>query len=333
MGSAWGQTPHARDHDSTQYQSYREQLTARIYLSRKYTVIKFTPPEKSLSPILKYRANTSLNVGIGASYRSLTLNIGIGVSSFNPNSEKGETKYLDMQGHFYTRKWNYDFMGQVYHGFYLTPEGLAAPEGENYYVRNDMHLELFGIAAFRALNDRKFSYQAGLVQNEWQKKSAGSFLIGGEAFYGSIHADSSLVPSELDPGYAEKDISKVHFLEIGPGIGYAYSLIIKKHFFILASAAICLDLRYSQEIYQANMPGRLDFTPNFSARAGIGYNSQKWSLSILWFSTRIHVLGAESDYRYSLSPGNYRLIYARRFTLAHEVKKVINPVNDLIEPN
>ena len=63
----------------------------------------------------------------------------MGFARFNPNEEKGKTKYLDLQGHFYTRKWNVAFFGRIfYKGYYLTPAGLAAPQGEPYYIRPDM---------------------------------------------------------------------------------------------------------------------------------------------------------------------------------------------------
>jgi Domain of unknown function (DUF4421) len=120
------------DHDTTYYKSYRSVLTARLYLSRKYNVLSFNPPAPATS--FKYRATTSLNLGIGATYHVFTLNIGIGITKFNPNNEKGNTKYLDLQGHFYARKWNVDILGEFYKGYYLTPQGLAAPPGEKYYL-------------------------------------------------------------------------------------------------------------------------------------------------------------------------------------------------------
>ena len=186
-------------------------LTARAYLSRKYNVLSFNPP----APVqpFQYRATTSLNLGIGATYHAFTLNIGIGITKFNPNKEKGNTKYLDLQGHFYARKWNIDLLGEFYKGYYLTPQGLAAPPGKPYYVRPDIGLSLVGFAFYRPLNQKKFSYQAGLLQNEWQKKSAGSILFGGEIYYGSIYGDSSLVPARIDPGISLLGMNKYHFFQ------------------------------------------------------------------------------------------------------------------------
>ena len=124
-------------------------LTARAYLSRKYTVLVLIRRNPLTS--FKYRSVTSLNIGIGATYHAFTLNIGVGINKFNPNKEKGDTKYLDLQGHFYARKWNIDLLGEFYKGYYLTPQGLAAPHGQTllsqagYRVKPDRICVLPGI--------------------------------------------------------------------------------------------------------------------------------------------------------------------------------------------
>ncbi len=318
------------DHDTSYYQSYRNKLTGRAYLSRKYTLLKLKPPEGEASQ-MTYRPNTTLNVGIGATYRSVTLNIGIGVNSFNPHHEKGKTHYLDLQTHFYARKWNFDLLGEFYRGYYLSPQGLASPDGKSYYVRSDMAVQFGGVAAYRVLNQKKFSYQAALVQNEWQKKSAGSLVVGGETYYGTIHGDSSIAPALVDPVYAQKGIHKVHFFEIGAGIGYAYTLVFDQHFFLLGSATVNLDFRYTREKEINKNADKFDFTPNFIFHAGAGYNTAKWGLSVLWVGDEIHIKGGSSSYQYLIRTGNYRLIYAKRFTINHKVRKVLQPINDLIE--
>jgi Domain of unknown function (DUF4421) len=318
------------DHDTSYYKTYRSMLTARGFLSRKYNVMSFNPPEP-VTPF-QYRATTSLNIGIGATYHAFTLNIGIGVSKFNPNKEKGDTKYLDLQGHFYARKWNIDLLGEFYKGYYLTPQGLAAPFGNEYYIRPDVGLSLIGFGFYRALNDQKFSYQAGLLQNEWQRKSAGSILVGGEIYYGAIYGDSTLTPASIDPKTAALGINKYHFFSFGPGIGYAYTLVFKEHFFILASATIDLAFRYSTEISSGlNTKAELfGFRPNYDLHAGAGYNGNKWSLSVLWVDTELFMRGESSGYHYTVAVGNYRLIYARRFNLSRKTKEILKPIPAII---
>src|SRR5450755_2748952 len=298
------------DHDTSYYVTYRSMLTARGYLSRKYNVLSFNPPSPTSS--FQYRATTSLNLGIGATYHAFTLNIGFGIVKFNPNSVKGNTKYLDLQGHYFARKWNVDLLGEFYKGYYLTPQGLAAPPGKEYYLRPDMGLSLIGFAFYRALNQKRFSYQAGLLQNEWQKKSAGSFLVGGEIYYGAIHGDSSLMPASIDPKGNALSIDKFHFFSFGPGVGYAYTFVFKEHFFVLGSATINLAFRYSTEISTPNdeHASHFGFRPNYILHVGAGYNSNKWDLSVLWVDTELFMKGQSTDYSYTIGVGNYRLIYA-----------------------
>lgn len=328
---AQGQGNRIRDHDTSYYASYRQKLTVRLYLSRKYTSLKFTPPPHEAIPIMTYRPNTSLNVGLGATYRAVTVDIGVGLTTFNPTHERGTTRYLDLQTHFYTRQWNVDLLGEFYKGYYLSPKGLGLgpAQSDNFYLRNDLALNLVGGSAYRALNDRHFSYQAALLQNEWQKKSAGSLLVGGQVFYGAVLADSTLVPTIVDPAYAALNITKMHFFEIGPGLGYAYCLVFARNFFLLASATVNLDFRFSSEIEPARVANKIDFSPNFIFYGGIGYNTEKWDLSAKWLANEIYVRGEASGYRYSISAGSYRLIYTRRFSLNRQTKKILKPIESL----
>jgi len=320
-------------HDTSYYESFRNELTARVYLSNKYNVIVMNPPGDDQVPQMSYRPNTKLAVGLGATYRSFTLNIAVGIAPLHEVEDRGKTKYFDLQWQFYARKWNFDFLGQFYRGYYLTPQGLGAADNKSYYVRNDLGVQMGGIAAYRALNDRRVSYQAGLVQSEWQKRSAGSFVIGGETFYGAMNGDSVLVPSSVDPAYAAKGIRQVHFFQIGPGIGYGYTLVYRKHLFALASVTANFDFRFAREIENDHNADRTDFTPNFRFHAGLGYNTRKWNLSVLWAGNRIYVKGGGSGYQYQISAGNFRLIYAHRFPINREIKKVLEPINQIIEQN
>ena len=322
---------HDLDHDSSYYSSYRNTITGRAFLSRKYTTLRFDPPGYSMAPRFAYQSNTSFNVGIGATYHAVTVNIGVGASRFSPE-ERGKTRYLDLQGHFYARKFNVDVLGEFYRGYYLSPRGRAAAPGEVYYKRNDLSLGLVGIAFYRAFNERNFSYQAGLLQNEWQKKSAGSFLAGGEIYYGAMHADSALTPKALDSVYANKDLDKLHFFQIGPGIGYAYTLVIKQHFFVLGSATFNLAVRYTRErdAGHGDFRDHIDFAPNYIFHAGVGYNNDNWCLSALWVSTTLNVKGPVSGYHYGVDTGNYRLIYARRFKVNRKVRSMLEPIPTLI---
>ncbi|KYP13136.1 DUF4421 domain-containing protein, partial [Flavihumibacter sp. CACIAM 22H1] len=230
----------AKKADSTYIQTYDSMLTGRFYFSRKYTSIHLGAA-KSIAN-LRYRPNTTLNMGIGATYRSFTLNLAYGFPFLNPEKGKGNTRYLDLQSHIYPRNWTIDFFGQFYKGYFLSPRGLGSNDLQRYYLRPDLGISLFGLAVYNLRNGERFSYRAAFLQSEWQKKSAGTLLFGGEVYAGSVSGDSVLVPSSIADQYDQREVRKIRFLELGPGAGYAYTFVVKKHWFLTGAATLNMDI-------------------------------------------------------------------------------------------
>jgi hypothetical protein len=155
------------------YVAFDEQITTRLYLAKKYTSLIMKAPGGIQS--LRYRPNSLTTLGISGSYKALSLSFGKGFGFLNPNKEeKGKTRSFDFGSHIYTRDWVTDIYAQFYKGYYLALGGAAGTADKNYYKRPDIKVSLLGLSAYRLLNGERFSYRAGFLQNEWQKKSAGS---------------------------------------------------------------------------------------------------------------------------------------------------------------
>ncbi len=304
--------------DTSYYRSYDRRLTTRLYLSQKYTRLELTAP-KGVSNA-RYRPNTTLNLGIGATFRSLTLNLAYGFPFLNPDQGKGKTSYLDLQTHLYGRKWIIDGFGQFYKGYFLHPKGLSAGSPDLYYLRPDLRVNLFGGAAYHAFNWRKFSYRAPLIQNEWQKKSAGSFLLGGEFDYAKTWGDRPLVPDSLRSQYQNASVTQVKIFEFGPGAGYAYTLVIKQHFFATAGVTGNLNLGFTREFSGATKVDRWGIAPNLLYRAVIGYNSPLWTANISLVNSTVLARGVNPSYDYMLRVGNVRLTVAHRFKAGKKLR-------------
>ncbi|MFT4032039.1 MAG: DUF4421 domain-containing protein [Siphonobacter sp.] len=309
--------------DTSYISTYNGQLTGRVYLSQKYSSLRLY----NGSTRVIYRPNTTLNLGVGATYQSLTLNLAYGFPFLNQNDAKGKTKYLDLQSHLYGRKWVYDLYGQFYRGYYLsTPYiPLFTTSSGEYYKRPDIYLRMVGLSSYHLFNGHRFSYRAALVQNEWQKKSAGSWMTGAEVYYGSIGADSTLIPMTYQP---QTEIRRVHFFKIGPGVGYAYSWVLNRHFFATASLTGNLNINITKEYIADEKLNRVNVRPNLNYRAVIGYNSQLWNVSLSLVNSDV-VLSGETLTNYLIRTGNYRLNVARRVPpgkhlrrLAREKKKL-----------
>lgn len=97
------------DHDTTYYVTYPGTLVGRFYFSKKYTSFMLPSPDDGQD--ITYRPNTLLTMGLGATYNNLTLNLSYGFDFLNKsNDDKGKTKSIDLQAHFFPRKWALDII-------------------------------------------------------------------------------------------------------------------------------------------------------------------------------------------------------------------------------
>lgn len=305
--------------DSAYYVSYEDQLTTRLFFSKKYTSFRYFDRDADVA--VRYFPNTTLNMGVGATYEWATLNLAFGFGFLNPDDGKGETKYLDLQGHFYSRKFFIDVLGQFYNGFYLIDDELKDASG-NYYLRPDIRVRAFGLSGHYITNHERFSYRAGFLQNEWQKKSAGTMLLGWQITWGNEEADSTLVPYAISGVHAEPTDQRMAFFETGPSIGYAYTLVVREHFFLMGSVTAAL-------VFGTNMVDNGEkeksssFIPNVSFKTFAGYNAARWALSLTFTNETLTIGNNTSDQLFALNAGNLRLNFVRRFVLSHEIKENI----------
>lgn len=298
-------------HDTSYYETYPHTVTGRLFLSQKYVHLNF--PGSGSASDLEYKANAKLNMGIGVTIHGFSISVFNGFSFLNKkDNAKGKTKGLDLQMHLYPRKWAIDLLALFPKGFYLDPKGFAAANSNSYYYRPDVKLTLMGLSAYRVPNKEKFSYRAAILQTEWQKKSAGSVLFGGQVYYGMIKGDSALVPTKVQSGYPQAGISKINFFGFGPGIGYAYTLVIAKHLFITGSLVGNLDLNFTNEEGMGKN-NKVALSPAEVFKAAAGYNSSSWNVSVNWTGSGLWFKGASSSENYFWPTGIYKLVVAKKF--------------------
>lgn len=318
----------APDHDTTYYESLKHLLTGRFYFSKKYTTLELGGAGGRAGVL--YRPNTTVNMGIGATYQSLSLNLAYGFQFLNQHPEKGETRYLDLQSHLYGRKWTIDLFGQFYKGYYLSPKGFAALNPESYYLRPDIRVHLLGAAVFRVFNERRFSYPAAFIQSEWQRKSAGSFIAGGEMYYGFSTGDSAFIPTVLAGHYPQRGIKTMRFIEFGPGAGYAYTWVIGQRLFLTGSFTLNMDLGFTREYSDSAMRNYFGISPNVIYRMVVGYNSRRWNYNFSIVNNSVTARGAASEHPYQIQTGNFRLTIAHRFDPGPRLKKRLRLLDRLL---
>lgn len=324
LDSNYFQIKQATAFDSGYYKTFPRTFTLRTYLSRKYNRLLVSEP----AGILTYRPNTPPSIGLGATYRFITINLSAGLGFFDP-SEKGKTHYFDLQSHIYWRTVTVDVFGQFYRGYYISPHSLNKAQDSS-YVRPDLKVNLVGIAGNYVFNFRRFSYRSALVQDEWQQKSAGSLLAGWAMYYGAIRGDSTLAPRSITTDSTGHEVHGAHFFEMGPSIGYVYTFVFKKHYFVTANGGLQAALGYTRE-YGNGVTDKVGITPNVSYRLAAGYNGNVWSLNAAWLNYQIAVIGVNANEAYRVKSGVYQLTLSRHFGLSARARRKINAVQDKIK--
>ena len=319
-GSLSAQTDSRDQFDSDYYESYTDMITSRVFLSQKYTALRIFGEDRSKD--LQYRPNTTLNLGVGATYGFFTLNLAYGFDFLNRvDKSKGKTRYLDLQSHIYPRKMSIDLFGQLYKGFYASPKDAVSQNAQDWYKRPDIRVQHFGAAAYYILNWRKLSLRSGMLQNEWQKRSAGSLLLGGEVYYGQNKGDSAFVPAQIADRFKQAGVTKMRYVDIGPGIGYAYNLVIKEHWYALGVLSSSFPISFQKQWRNGESEQKLSISPDILTRFGIGYNSDRMNISMMWVNSNVQTQGKNG--RYAIRTGNVRLNAAYRFMPGHKLRRKI----------
>ena len=309
--------PHAGAAMDQRYWTYDTNFIARIYWSQKYLN---TTISNGNMPKVQYRPNSKFALGVGATYGWFTMNISAGLAYLKPKTdERGETKAFDLQGHFYGPRAVIDLFLGHYEGYYLQPEGRGSVNGK-FYSRPDIESWQLGFSAYYAFNWHKYSLRAAYLQAAWQRKSAGSFLLGYELYNSQIKGDSALVPSLLANSEAAKQVRQSWLFNMGPGVGYAYTLVIAKHWFASGSLTAGVAASWARESsIAAPIFRKFSVQPLTSYKAALGYNAERFSVSATWANNTLYAKGSLG--KYAVSAGNARLHFAYRFIAGKKFRR------------
>ena len=164
---------------SDRYIDYSDQLLLKVMSVVKSNELMILNTNNKQSISLKPYGISSL--GFGFNYKWLGLGIAFGLPASAEEEELyGKTSRFDFQLNIYSKKFVIDAFAQQYRGFYVAnPNGLGPWNETSFPKRETMETFSLGVGGYYVFNHKKLSYKAAYVRNAVQKKSAGSFLLGG----------------------------------------------------------------------------------------------------------------------------------------------------------
>ncbi len=318
----WGQTEvqviPELDYDTNYVESYTHLLSLRMVGIQKSHEIIVNDSYKNSSLI--YRPNTNFSTGLGFNYKWMGLNIAFPLGFINNDEELyGKTDQFDLQMNAYGRKMGVDAFLQRYKGYYIQNIEEINPnwiEGTPYPQREDLVSIALGLEYYYSFNHRKYSFRSSFIQNEKQKKSAGSWLIGGYFNTFMIRANSGLLPQPIIKYYdIRMNLTRVNVSNIGVSGGYIYTLVFAKHFFTTLSLDLGISAQGANITNKQDENRRLsDFSGRIKFRVATGYNTEKWNIGLTTVSI-IQKFDINQNTEVSRTVGNIKIFVGRRFSV------------------
>jgi len=322
----------AGETDTNYVESYLDHLTSRVYASIKSAGVSIG--DNRIEEQIVYHPNEPLILGVGANYGILGLNIGFNFPFVNNDDHKyGETDYLDLQTHIYLRKLTLDLYMQYYKGYHQTDPNdwyTDWPTIDTLPKRPDLQSISLGLNGQYIFNDKKFSLRAPFLQNEWQKKSAGSFLVGGNIFFADIQGDSSLIPSTGgDTAFFDGlHFSQYRIINGGPIAGYAHTFVVKQHFFLTLMLVGGLSgggsWAYTSTKDEADRSG-FTVAGNLTGRIALGYNSKRFFVGVSYLGILIRNQSPVPETWLGYNTGMFRFNVVYRFRLKKDLRILSRP--------
>ena len=306
---------------------YRDELTTRIYLSRKQNGYNLS--EGLATPWLRYRTNDNLLLGIGYTYTFLTINLAVKMPFINKDDDiYGKSKYMDLTAHGIFRSTIVDLYLQWNTGYYISNPGNIIPDWEKdqgYPIRGDMRTNILGLNVQYLFNSSRYSYKAAFLQNEFQKRSAGSPIAGIEAHWMLGMTDSLMVPGTIPPfGFLNNaPFNRVDIVNMGINGGYAHTFVWKEKLYLSLSTTIGLSGGNNQvhnTINSTTCCSNFTVGMTSSSRVSLGYNSHHYYVGLSWIHFTMRNRVGDQGNWFAYTTGNIRLNFVRRFNLKRPIK-------------
>lgn len=207
------------------------------YLFTRLSINNYTESFEVLSDQIEYKIqpNTSYKLKLNAGYRFIAFSAAFSpgfIPGNNDDTRKGKSKVFSMGMTFYIKNWIQNVSFNRTKGFYLVNTADFVPnwdESSDDYIQFPelLYLGFYGHTAYKF--NPNFSLKAITNQSEHQVKSAGSFIpLLSYKYY--------IVDNQVELT-GQNSSQKTNNFEANLQLGYFYTLVISKRFYISGAAA------------------------------------------------------------------------------------------------
>lgn len=281
------------------FKSYNDKVTASIYYLDTSNNFQFVYPiSEGGTKVLNLIPNRKEQLGSSLSFKFVDLSFGFSSKFLNANKDNSGSKLLNFNARLYHKQWMQSFTYFYQKGFYVSQDGIdtAFPGFKS--------IKIGGATSY--IFNKKFSYKAIASQNEWQTKSAGSFIPNFSAYYTNLKYD----------GDGDKINGKTYLFSLAPS--YFYNLVLGKHVLVSAGLSLGAGIYFTEG--HAKAVSELDMSLK------TGYNSDSFfvfmNINYLNF-----VQGETSDIGLNDNISTVKITAGYRFNAPKKVTEIYDKIN------
>lgn len=314
--------------DTNYIEVYKDELTTRLYISRKQN--GYSLSDRFYQPWINYKTNDNILLGMGYTYSFLTINLGLKIPFVNQDDELyGKSKYVDLHTNFLFRSYIVDLYLQWNSGYYLSNPEKVYPywdkSEEIMPQRGDMRTNIVGLNVQRLFNSERYSYKASFWQNEFQKRSAGTAIVGVEAYWMLGMTDSLMVDGSIPSSGFMGDIpfNQNDILNMGLNGGYAYTFVWNEKLYLSLWTMFGLSGAYQRIHYT---PASFTLSKGISVgltnntKISLGFNSKKYYVGLSYNRFSMTTLASSYGDWFSYNTGHIRINFVKRILLKRSIK-------------
>lgn len=260
--------------DTSFITNYNNNFTLKLIGVNKINYFKVL--DRNINSSLRYRPDRRLNLGAGIAYKWFALDLAFNVG-IDENSDFQNSNLFDFQGTIFNERQYISIGYQYYYGYQISKySGIPPTEYPDTNLRDDIRTISMSIHYTFAFNYDKFSLKASFIQNELQRKSAGSFLVGAAFNMFNVVADSSIVPIQVQGSFNNNlQLTDLNSTSLAVNFGYMYTFVWKEHFYITASLIPGVGFNMGDYQNDSRQPYHTHAFLAFGTMNTIGYNSKR----------------------------------------------------------
>ena len=252
-------------------------LISPFYAQRNFSV-KLIP---SAGRNTTFIPNMSDAFGVNLAYS----NFRIQLATKFPDSQKSiedkvRSRYLDLNLQMFKKTFILELSYKNIGGFvdkdYEKPN-MTAPA---VFADKDLRTRYLKLNYWHLFSSDKFSLRAAYRLMERQKRSAGSWLLGGNITYLSMNSPKSFLEATTRPSFEDYgEIKGMSIVGLGVLGGYAHTFVYKD-FFLTLLGGTGLELKHGSYEMGNNKKNENFATLVFDVRGVLGYNHRNWFAGI-----------------------------------------------------